>query len=132
VQKKILVVDDEPNITMVMQEQLELQGYSVIVASDGTEGLEKAKKEKPDLIILDVMLPKMNGYEVCGLLKQDEKYASIPIILFTGRTQDSEKELGKKIGADAHLTKPFGTKMLLETIKKLLNEPTEKPPAQQK
>jgi len=96
VQKKILVVDDEPNITMVMQEQLELQGYSVIVASDGTEGLEKAKKEKPDLIILDVMLPKMNGYEVCGLLKQDEKYASIPIILFTGRTQDSEKELGKK------------------------------------
>jgi DNA-binding response OmpR family regulator len=92
----------------------------VITASDGQEGLDKARLEKPDLIILDLMLPKIDGYKVCRMLKFDEKFKQIPIILFTARAQESDIKLGKEVGADAYVTKPFEPAILLTKIKELI------------
>lgn len=88
----------------------------------GLEGLEKVKKEKPDLVILDLMLPKMDGYKVCGLLKADKRYNKIPIIMFTAKAQEEDMKLGKEVGADAYITKPFEPQVLLKKIKELLKE----------
>lgn len=118
--KKILIVDDEPNLMVLLESRLKMQGYEVIMASDGQAGLETAKRQKPDLIILDLMLPKMDGYKVCGLLKNDTRYAKIPIILFTARTQESDRQTARELGADAYVTKPFDPKVLLAKIEELL------------
>ncbi len=120
--KKILLVEDEKVLIETVTLRLEAFGYEVISAYDGFEGLEKAKKEKPDLIILDLMLPKMDGYKVCGLLKADTRYNKIPIIMFTARAQESDKKMGKEVGADAYITKPFEPQALLEKIRYLLKE----------
>ena len=121
-QKKILIVDDETDLIMMVQMRLEANGYEVISANDGQEGLEKVKNESPDLILMDVMMPKMNGYEVCGLLKNDTLYSKIPIILFTGKAQQDFEEVGKKAGADAFITKPFDPPDLLSKIEELLKK----------
>jgi two-component system alkaline phosphatase synthesis response regulator PhoP len=118
--KRILVVDDEKELTDLIKVRLESNGFQAIVAYDGQEGLTKAKKEKPDLIILDLMLPKMDGYKVCRMLKFDEKYRKIPIILFTARAQEADVKLGQEVGADAYITKPFESKVLLDKIQELL------------
>ncbi|MFH1269839.1 MAG: response regulator [Candidatus Omnitrophota bacterium] len=118
--KKILIVDDEKVLVETVTLRLEASGYEVIFAYDGFEGLEKAKKEKPDLIILDLMLPRMDGYKVCGLLKVDTRYKKIPIIMFTARAQESDKKMGKEVGADAYITKPFEPRELLEKINELI------------
>jgi len=118
--KKILLVEDEKVLMETVTLRLEANGYEVISAYDGFKGLEKAKKEKPDLIILDLMLPKMDGYKVCGLLKADTRYNKIPIIMFTARAQESDKKMGKEMGADAYITKPFEPQALLEKISELL------------
>ena len=118
--KKILIVDDESFLRDIVSIQLKAEGYDVIQATNGAEGLEKAKEEKPDLIILDIMLPKMNGYEVCGALKSDSEYSAIPIILFSARSQEQDKKLGEKVGADAYVTKLFGSKELLAKVKELI------------
>jgi two-component system, OmpR family, alkaline phosphatase synthesis response regulator PhoP len=120
--KKILVVDDETKLVMAIRIRLEQAGYEVLAAYDGQEGLEKAKKEKPDLIVLDLMLPKMDGYKVCGLLKTDTRYNKIPVIMFTARAQESDKKMGEEAGADAYITKPFEHQVLLGKIKELLGE----------
>ncbi|MBI5145225.1 MAG: response regulator [Candidatus Omnitrophica bacterium] len=120
--KKILVVDDEKELVEMIKMRLEANDYEVISAFDGQEALEKAKKEKPDLIILDLMLPKMDGYKVCGLLKADTRYNKIPIIMFTARVQESDIKLGQEVGADAYITKPFEPETLLGKIKELLKE----------
>ncbi len=120
--KKILIVDDEKDLVETVVFQLEDSGYKVITAGDGQEGLGKAKEERPDLIVLDLMLPKMDGYKVCGLLKSDARYNKIPIIMFTARAQESDKKLGEEIGADAYITKPFDAQALLAKIKQLLKE----------
>jgi len=104
---KILIIDDEPDLVTMVTLRLEANGYQVIFACDGQEGLGKARNEKPDLIILDLMLPKIDGYKVCRLLKFDEKYKKIPVILFTARAQESDIKVGEDVGADAYLTKPF-------------------------
>ncbi len=121
-QKKILVVDDEISLTKVVEIRLRAAGYDVILAHDGQEGLEKAKTESPDLMILDLMLPKMDGFKVCGLLKSDVRYKKIPIIIYTARVQDSDQRLGKEVGADAYITKPFDPQVFLEKVKELLAE----------
>ena len=121
-QKKILVVDDEIQLIELVQTRLEANGYEVITANDGEEGLEKAKSEEPDLILLDVMMPKMDGYKVCGLLKNDEQYRTIPVILFTGKAQEDFEDVGKKAGADAFITKPFEPPVLLAKIEELLKK----------
>jgi len=120
--KKILLVDDEVGLVEMVKMRLEASGYNIICAYDGQEALEKAKKEKPDLIILDLMLPKMDGYKVCGLLKSDSRYSKIPIIMFTARIQEEDLVLGKELGADGYITKPFEPKILLGKIKELIGE----------
>ncbi|MCQ9206426.1 MAG: response regulator [Omnitrophica bacterium] len=120
--KRILVVDDEVEIVRAVEIRLKQADYETLSAYDGMEGLKKARKEKPDLIILDLMLPKMDGYKVCALLKKDTKYSAIPVILFSARAQESDKQLGEEVGADAYITKPFEQQALLGKIKELLKE----------
>ena len=120
--KRILLVEDEEDMVYAVTIQLEAAGFEVLAADNGQDGLKKAKKEKPDLIILDLMLPKMDGYKVCGLLKADTRYNKIPIILFTARAQESDKKLGEEVGADAYITKPFDHRVLLGKIKELLGD----------
>lgn len=118
--KKILLVDDERDIVTLVTPRLVANKYDVVTAFDGEEALAKVKEEKPDLIILDVMLPKMDGYKVCNLLKTDSKYKKIPIIMFTARAQDNNIKVGKDSGADAYVIKPFDSAILIEQIKKLI------------
>lgn len=118
--KKILVVDDEPDISKLIKARMESAGYSVFTAFDGAEALKAVKENMPDLILLDVMLPKMDGYQVCRLLKFDEKSKHIPIIMLTARAGESDKEKSVEAGADAYLTKPFQTEELLSKISSLL------------
>jgi len=120
--EKILVVDDEPDIVTVIGKSLKDNGYEVIAAYNGQEALEKAKTEKPDLILLDLMLPIMDGYKVCGLLKNDTRYSKIPIILFTAKAQEKDIKLGEKVGADAYITKPFEPEVLFSKIKELIKK----------
>jgi len=120
--KRILIVDDEEDILKVLRFRLEANNYEVLSASDGQEGLNKARSEKPDLIILDLMLPKLDGYKVCRMLKFDENYKTIPIILFTARAQASDKELGMEMGANAYIPKPFEPAILLGKIQELLEK----------
>src|SRR4030042_3139377 len=120
--KKILVVDDEAQLVDMVKVRLEANNYLVLTAFDGQEGLEKACKDNPDLIILDLMLPQMDGYKVCGLLKADTRYNKIPIIMFTARAQGSDIKMGEKVGAEAYITKPFEPEELIAKIKALLKE----------
>ncbi len=120
--KRILIVDDEEDLVVMVSKALKYKGYEVITAYDGQEGLEKAKTQKPDLIILDLMLPRMHGYKVCGLLKKDARYAKIPVILFTAKAKAEDIELGKKVGADAYITKPYERDALLSKIEELIKE----------
>jgi DNA-binding response OmpR family regulator len=120
--KRILVIEDEKDMSYAVALQLEARGYEVITASDGIEGLNKARMKKPDLIILDLMLPKLDGYKVCRMLKFDEKYKNIPIVLFTARAQDSDKKTAREVGADAYITKPFEPGALLDKIHELLSK----------
>jgi DNA-binding response OmpR family regulator len=120
--KKILVVDDEPHIVKLVASRLKANGYEVITAGDGQEALDTARTEKPDLIILDLMLPKMDGYKVCGFLKRDTKYVNLPIIMFSARAQEEDIKTAQEVGADAYITKPFKPDELLGKIKELLKE----------
>ncbi len=120
--KRILVVDDETQMVDMVKMRLEANDYLVLTAYDGQEALEKARKEKPDLIILDLMLPKMDGYKVCGLLKGDAKFVKIPIIMFSAKAQKEDIKLGEELGADAYISKPFESQVLLGKIKELLEK----------
>ncbi len=120
VKKKILLIDDEPDIVAMTVMRLEANGFNVVTAEDGNTGYELAKTEKPDLIILDLMLPDMDGYQVCRLLKFDEQFKNIPIIMLTARSQKEDKEWGEKVGADLYMTKPYEAKELLEKIRLLM------------
>ncbi|UCH12036.1 MAG: response regulator [Candidatus Omnitrophota bacterium] len=120
--KRILLIEDEKDMVYAITLELQANNYEVLTAYNGMEGLEKAKKEKPDLIILDLMLPKMDGYKVCGLLKADTRYNKIPIVMFSAKAQEEDMKLGKELGADAYITKPFESQVLLRKIKELLGE----------
>ena len=117
---RILLVDDEPSIVKMVGKRLEVEGFEVTVAMDGQEGLQKAQSQQQDLIILDLMLPKLNGYEVCGLLKRDSRYEKIPIIMLSARAQEKDEKEGLAAGANAFMTKPFKSQELVERIKALL------------
>ena len=117
---KILLVDDEPSISKVVSKRLELAGFDVITAMDGQDALQKAQNDHPDLIILDLMLPKLNGYEVCTMLKGDARYRKMPIVMFSAKAQEKDEKLGNECGADAYVTKPFQAEVLVEQIKSLL------------
>ena len=119
---KILIVDDELDLTETIRFSLELEGCNVLVASNGEEGLNLARQEKPDLILLDLMLPKLDGYKVCRLLKFDERYKHIPILMLTAKTQEKDKILGKETGANEYITKPFDMDELMVKIKSYLSK----------
>jgi two-component system alkaline phosphatase synthesis response regulator PhoP len=121
-QAKILIVDDEPDLVETIRFSLELEGYNVLVATNGEEGLNLARQEKPDLILLDLMLPKLDGYKVCRLLKFDERYKHIPILMLTAKTQEKDKILGKETGANEYITKPFDMDELMAKIKSYLSK----------
>ena len=116
---KILLVDDEPSIVKMVGKRLEVEGYEVLVAMDGQEAIDKARSLAPGLIILDLMLPKLNGYEVCTMLKQDPQYQRIPIIMFSAKAQDKDEKTGLECGANAYVRKPFRAQELLEQIRTL-------------
>ncbi len=117
--KTICVVDDDPTITTLVESLLKKQGYNVVCASDGLDALVKIKKEHPDLIILDVMMPEINGYDVCYQLRFNKEFEKVPIILLTSREQEIDDELGKRSGIE-YLQKPVNAKVLLEKIVSLL------------
>ena len=118
--KKILIVDDEVDLVETVRFPLEIEGFDTLVSYNGEDALNQARKEKPDLIILDLMLPKLDGYKVCRLLKFDERYKHIPILMLTAKTQEKDKILGKETGADEYITKPFEMDYLLGKVKKYL------------
>ncbi len=120
--KKILIVDDERDIVETLAFMLKQKGYECIAAYDGEEGLKLAKEEAPDLIILDVMMPKINGYKICRLLKFDTKYKEIPIIMVTARGQAQDIQIGEETGADEYITKPFEFNELFDTVQKYVGE----------
>lgn len=113
---RILAVDDSPTILAMLEEILVSAGYEVLTAEDGAEALESARNERPDLILLDVMLPKLDGYRVCRLLKFDQKYKEIPIIMLTAKTEEQSVATGLRTGADQYLTKPVEPERLLEAV----------------
>jgi len=115
---RILIVEDEPNMVAGLRDNFEFEGYEVLTAYDGVEGLERALAESPDLIVLDVMMPKMSGLEVCKQLRA--KRPSIPIIMLTARGQEVDKVVGLELGADDYVTKPFSIRELLARVKAVL------------
>ncbi len=117
---KILIVDDELDTLLPLKRALEMEDFNVIEAQDGVEALEKVRGEIPDLVLLDLMLPKINGFEVCQRLKQDEATSSIPIIMLTAKGETSDKVEGIEIGADDYVTKPFNLDELKARIKAVL------------
>ena len=122
---KILIVEDEPNMVAGLRDNFEFEGYQVVTAPDGVAGLERALSEMPDLVILDVMMPRMSGLEVCQQLKA--KRPSIPIIMLTARGQEVDKVVGLELGADDYVTKPFSIRELLARVKAVLRRAQNSP-----
>ena len=119
--RKILTCDDEKHIVRLIQVNLERQGYEVITAFNGAECLEKVKEDRPDLIVLDVMMPEMTGFEVLDALKQDPETESIPVIMLTARAQDSDVLRGWQSGVECYLTKPFNPMELIAFVKRIFS-----------
>jgi two-component system alkaline phosphatase synthesis response regulator PhoP len=119
--KKILAVDDERHIVRLVEVNLQRAGYEVVTAYDGREALEKVKSENPDLIVLDVMMPYMDGFEVLKNLKQDPVTAEIPVIMLTAKAQDADVFRGWQSGVDCYLTKPFNPMELLTFVKRIFD-----------
>jgi DNA-binding response OmpR family regulator len=122
-QKRVLLIDDEPDMLAVNGALLESHGYEVLFAKDGFEALESVNKNYPDLIILDLMIPGIDGYQICGILKRDRKFLSIPIIILSARIGEQDKKTAREIGADDYITKPFDPKTLLSKMSSLLDRP---------
>ncbi len=119
--KKILIVDDEQDIVESLKFVLEASDFTCYCAYNGEDGLRLAKEIMPDLIILDVMMPKINGYKISRLLKYDKKYKDIPILMITARSQEEDKLIGEETGADEYITKPFDLSEVVNIVKKYLS-----------
>ena len=126
--QRILVVDDEPEILELVEFNLKQAGYVVTTAADGAEALKKARSQTPSLIVLDVMLPEMDGFEICKALRLETATAKVPIIMLTAKAAEIDRVLGLELGADDYLTKPFSPRELLLRVKKILarSQPSEK------
>lgn len=118
--KKILIVDDEPNIVLSLDYMVRRKGFVPFIARDGSEALAIADREVPHLILLDIMMPDMDGYEVCQRLKSDERFAQTKIIFLSAKSRQEDIDKGLAMGADRYFTKPFSTKQLLQEIIDLL------------
>jgi two-component system alkaline phosphatase synthesis response regulator PhoP len=120
VKSKVLVVDDEAYILNILDFSLDSEGFRVITAANGEEALRKATDERPDLVILDVMMPKIDGFEVCRALKAKKETQSIPIILLTAKDREADRQKGDEVGADLYMTKPFSPARLIAAVQELL------------
>jgi len=118
--KKILIADDEQNIVISVEFLLKREGFAVSVAGDGEEALAKVRAERPDLVILDVMMPKKNGFDVCQDIRNDPDLKDTRVLMLTAKGRDTEMAKGLALGADNYMTKPFSTKDLVAAVKKLL------------
>lgn len=119
--KRILICDDDPAILRVLQVNLEVEGYETLLAHNGEEALEIADRDKPDLIILDIMMPRLDGYQTCERLKAADTTKDIPVVFLSAKAQESDIQKGKEYGVAAYLTKPFDPDTLVETIEQLLH-----------
>lgn len=117
---KVLLVDDEPDVVQVVGTHLRTAGYQVSVAYDGQQALDEVRRDRPDVVILDIMLPKVDGYKVCRLLKFDERYKEIPVLVLTARSNVEDLKLATDYGASACLNKPFEPSILLGMLEKLM------------
>jgi len=118
--RKVLVVDDEENITQILEFSIGAEGYQVVTASNGEEAINKARKEQPNLIILDIMMPKVDGYEVCRILKSNPLTKRIPVILLTAKGREIDKRLGYEVGASDYIIKPFSPSKLIDKVNEYL------------
>ena len=116
----VLVVDDDPVIQKLLQVNFEMEGYDVVIAGDGEEGLALAREERPDLVLLDVMMPKMNGLDVAAAMRSDDVTKNIPIIMLSAKAQASDVQAGLDLGVDDYVTKPFDPLELLDRVGALL------------
>jgi DNA-binding response OmpR family regulator len=117
---KILIADDEPNILISLEFLMKREGHQVIVARDGQQALEAIRRERPDLVLLDVMMPGKSGFEVCQAVRADETLAAVKIVLLTAKGRDTDVAKGLGLGANAYVTKPFSTKELAQQVRQLL------------
>jgi DNA-binding response OmpR family regulator len=118
--KRILIADDEPNIVISLEFLMKREGFEVLIANDGEEAVRQIRSERPDLVLLDVMMPKKSGFEVCQEVKSDPALADVRILMLTAKGRDTEVVKGLALGADAYMTKPFSTKELVERVRSLL------------
>jgi DNA-binding response OmpR family regulator len=118
----ILIVDDNPQLRSIMADLLRPLGYQILCAASGPEALALAAATPPDLMLLDVMMPEFDGYEVCGRIRAKHEWDGTKIIMLTARGRDAERERGLKLGADAYVTKPFSTRELVDQVKRMLGE----------
>ncbi|MGD1868578.1 MAG: response regulator transcription factor [Neomegalonema sp.] len=118
--KSVLVVDDEASITLSLQHLMRREGYEVRVATDGDQALSEVSAAPPDLVLLDVMIPKQDGYQVCQAIRANPEWEAVKILMVTARGRDVELEKGIAVGADAYVTKPFSTRELAQTVRSLL------------
>ncbi len=119
--KSVLVVEDEPNIVLSLEFLMKQAGYTVHVVNDGEQALQAVEKSPPDLILLDVMIPKRDGYDVCQTIRANPDWKNIRIIMLTAKGREAEKEKGLALGADDYITKPFSTRELTERVGELVN-----------
>ena len=119
--KKIFIADDESGFVATLKSRLEFEGFEITTAPDGKAALEQIPVEKPDLVLLDIMMPSVNGYQVCRELKENPDTASIPILMLTAKSQESDKFWGMEAGADDYMTKPFDMDELIAKIEELLS-----------
>lgn len=119
-QKKILIADDNENIRDALTYLLEDEGYELLLAKDGADTLRKVRERKPDILFLDIMMPEINGYDVCRTIKNDPDLKSIYVIMLTAKGQVAEQERGKEVGADEYIVKPFSPMEILTRVKSLL------------
>lgn len=120
--KKILVVDDEPNIALSVEFLMKREGYEVAIATDGQEAIDMLPEVKPDLMILDVMMPRKNGFEVCSEVRSNPELADLPVLMLTAKGREAEIKKGLSLGADAYIAKPFSTHELVAKVIELLNQ----------
>ena len=118
-EKRVLIIEDDPDIRKVLSMRLEINGFSVMEAEDGQQGLDMAKSETPDLIIADLMMPKMDGFEACRMIRFDDNIKDIPIIVLSALSEEDERKKAFESGADAYFIKPFDLELLLNKIKSL-------------
>jgi DNA-binding response OmpR family regulator len=118
---KILIVDDEPNILMSLDFLMRKEGYEVFVARNGTEALESLAQNQPDLVLLDIMMPDVDGYEICKQIKQNPELENCKVVFISAKSKESDIQKGYEIGADFYITKPFSNKTIVAKVKELLS-----------